>query len=143
MNDAATTTTSTTVTDDIARIERRMNDRRAAIREHFADARVGAERAARRSRPVHVGGMLAGALAIGYAIATRPSRTERSASGLWRKAREAPEAARAAVHEATRPPSKVWTERLAAGTGFALAVMRALPQLRALAAAMPRSERRR
>ncbi|HEY8242824.1 MAG TPA: hypothetical protein VII68_05140 [Casimicrobiaceae bacterium] len=124
--------------DDIGRIERRMEVRRQAIREHFAEARVGIERTAKSWPVVAVGAMVA-ALAIGYVVAQRvrpsPARRARTA---WDKVREAPDAARAYVHRATRPTSQVWGERLAAGTGVAMAVMRALPQLRALAEAMPR-----
>jgi hypothetical protein len=128
--------------DDIARIERRMEARRVAIREHFTEARLGVERTA-KSWPVVAVGAVVAAIAVGYVVAQRvrpsPSRRARTA---WDKVREAPDAARAYVHRATRPASQVWGERLAAGTGMAMAVLRALPQLRALAEAMPRGRTR-
>jgi len=124
--------------DDIVRIEERMEKRREAIRHHLTEARVGVERTA-KSWPVVAVGAVVAAVAIGYVVAQRvrpsPARRARTA---WDKVREAPDAARAYVHRATRPTSQVWGERLAAGTGMAMAVMRALPQLRALAEAFPR-----
>jgi len=124
--------------DGIAQIERRMEARRESIRQHVAEARAGVERTA-KSWPVMAAGAMAGALVLGYVVATRlrpsPARRVKTA---WERAREAPQAARRYIHEATKPPSRVWTERLAAGTGMAMAVLRALPQLRALAEAIPR-----
>ena len=128
--------------DDIARIERRMEARRESIRHHFAEARVGVERTAKSWPVVAVGAMVA-ALAIGYVVATRvrpsPARRARTA---WDKVREAPETARAYVHRKTRPSSQVWGERIAAGTGMAMAVLRAMPQLRSLAEALSRQRPR-
>jgi hypothetical protein len=126
--------------DDIERIERRMNERRAAIRSHLNEARETMERTVQRtakSWPIVATGAVVAALAVGYVVAQRArpsSRAERTARTLWDRARHAPEAARKYVHEATKPPSRVWTERVAAGTGVAMAVMRTLPQLRALIA---------
>ena len=130
--------------DDIEKIERRMNARRESIRRHLHDARGSAERTA-RSWPIVATGAVIAAVAVGYVVAQRlrTSPTERAARSVWSKVREAPDRARRYVHEATKPPSRVWTERLAAGTGFAMAVARALPQLRAIAAMIPRSQRRR
>lgn len=136
--------------DDIARIERRMVARREAIRHHLAEARVGVERTvtrATRSWPIAVAGVALAAVAVGYAVAQRrrpAARAERTAESLWRRARQAPEAARRYVHEATKPPSREWGERVAAGAGVAMAVMRVLPQVRALAATFQRmrSDRR-
>jgi hypothetical protein len=130
--------------DDIERIERRMNERRQSIRRHLHEARGGAERTA-KSWPIVATGAVVAAVAIGYVVAQRmrTSRTERTARNVWSKVREAPERARRYVHEATKPPSRVWTERLAAGTGFAMAVVRALPQLRALASTLQHVQRRR
>lgn len=137
--------------DDIGRIERRMNERRQSIRRHFDDARQNVERTvARTSRswPIVVGGVALAAVAVGYAVAQRrrpASRAARAASTLWDRARGAPEAARRYVHQATKPPSREWTERIAAGAGVAMAVVRVLPQLRMLAATIQRMrpERRR
>ena len=136
--------------DDIARIERRMEARRESIRDHLAEARVGVERTmtrATRSWPIAVAGVALAAVAVGYAVAQRrrpAARAERTAEALWRRARQAPEAARRYVHEATKPPSREWGERVAAGAGVAMAVMRVLPQVRALAATFQRmrSDRR-
>ena len=128
--------------DDIGRIEQRMERRRQAIRSHLEEARAGVERTAKSWPGVGVGAVVA-AVAVGYVVATRVrSSPARRAKTLWEKTREAPEAARAYVHRATRPSSQVWGERVAAGTGVAMAVMRALPQLRALAEAMPRRRQR-
>jgi hypothetical protein len=128
--------------DDIGRIEERMEKRREAIRQHLAEARVGVERTA-KSWPVVAVGAVVAAVAVGYVVAQRmrpsPARRARTA---WDKVREAPDAARAYVHRATRPASQAWGERIAAGTGMAMAVMRALPQLRALAEAIPRRRAR-
>ena len=124
--------------DDIGRIEERMEKRREAIRQHLSEARVGVERTA-KSWPVVAVGAVVAAVAVGYVVAQRvrpsPARRARTA---WDKVREAPDSARAYVHRATRPTSQAWGERIAAGTGIAMAVMRALPQLRALAEAIPR-----
>ena len=134
--------------DDIEAIERRMNTRRASIRRHLTDAKGNMERTLQRTTrawPIAAAGAVVAALAVGYVVAqrARTSHTERTAKSLWRKARGAPEAARRYVHEATKPPSRVWTERLAAGTGFAMAVARALPQLRVLAATIQRARPQR
>ena len=124
--------------DDIASIEARMEKRRESIRQHFAEARVGVERTA-KSWPVVAAGAVVAAVAVGFVVAQRmrPSPARR-AKTAWEKVREAPDAARAYVHRATKPSSQAWGERIAAGTGVAMAVMRALPQLRALAEAIPR-----
>jgi hypothetical protein len=133
--------------DDIERIERRMNARRQSIRRHLDDAKENVERTVARttrSWPIVVGGVALAAVAVGYAVAQRnkpSSRARRTAKSVWNRAREAPDAARRYVHEATKPPSRVWTERLAAGTGFAMAVARALPQIRALVAGMQAGRR--
>ncbi|MFI4925876.1 MAG: hypothetical protein ACHQJ7_12135, partial [Vicinamibacteria bacterium] len=74
--------------DDIGRIERRMEVRRQASREHFAEARVGIERTA-KSWPVVAVGAVVAAIAVGYVVAQRvrpsPSRRARTA---WDKVRE-------------------------------------------------------
>jgi len=137
--------------DDIARIERRMDERRKAIRRHFDDAKQNVERTVARttrSWPIVVGGVALAAVAVGIAVAQRrrpAARAGRTAESLWRKARAAPEAARRYVHEATKPTSREWSERVAAGAGVAMAVVRVLPQIRALAATLNRlrPERRR
>lgn len=135
--------------DDIERIEKRMNERRASIRTHIDEAKESMERTVRRttrSWPIVATGAVVAALAVGYVVAQRmrpASRAERTAKTLWQRARHAPEAARKYVHEATKPPSRVWTERFAAGTGVAMAVMRTLPQLRALIATVQQMQGRR
>ena len=125
--------------DDIARIERRMEARRASFKQHLVEARGSVGRSA-KSWPIVALGGVAAALAIGYAIARHStSPTQRFAQ----RAREAPEAARRYIHRATRPTSAVWTERATKAAGVAVAFARLMPQLRALAAALPTRRRPR
>lgn len=125
--------------DDIARIERRMEARRASFKQHLGDARDSVGRTA-RAWPVVAAGAVLAAVAIGYAVARRSSSPARRFAD---RAREAPEAARRYIHRATRPSSAVWSERAAKAAGVAVAVARVVPQLRALAAAFPHRRRPR
>ena len=133
--------------DDIERIEQRMNARRQSIRRHLDEARDNVGRTVSRttrSWPIVVGGVALAAVAVGYAVAQRnkpSSRAQRAAKSMWHRAREAPEAARRYVHEATKPPGRVWTERAGAAAGFAVAMARALPQIRALVAGIQAGRR--
>ncbi|MEO8487287.1 MAG: hypothetical protein ABI585_13230 [Betaproteobacteria bacterium] len=129
--------------DDIARIERRMEARRASIKGHLADARSGVERTS-RSWPIIAAGAVAAAIAIGYVVARQTTSPQRRlVDRAVDRVRETPDAVRRTLHRATRPPSAAWTERAAAAAGFAMAVARAMPQFRALAASIQQRRRER